>query len=813
MIGRSSSATQPTSGVKRSSEIDDLKRLVRLAPYRQRLKLKPYGAGVFKALCPWHDDHDPSLRIYEEEPHHHCFSCGFHGDVLDLIQKQDGCDFREAKRQLEELASARPAKTPSVPKGARGLGKVVATYPYTDESGSLLFEVRRYEPKAFRQRRPDGRGGYVQHLDGVRKPLYRLANVLGATEVFLVEGEKDVGTLEALELTATTVAGGASAPWLSEYGEVLKGKTVYIIPDNDAPGRKWAKRFYKELRGIAKEVVIVNLPGITEKGDVTDYVQLGHGAEDLKTLCEAQLAAANAASHQLAEQFGHSPTIQISGGSLDANVRDAELCLAQATLRNPETGVFQRGGILVQIVRQPGSRNAEGARRTDGALHIAAINSDTLALKLNQAARWERYDKRIEDWTRTDVPARVSRTLWSSPGNWPNIPMLDGVVEAPTMRADGSVLQQPGYDSITGLYFDPGDTAFPAIPELPTKADAQTSAEVLSEVIEGFPFAGEASRSVLLAAMMTPLIRPALRSAPLFLVSAPKMGSGKTLAASIPSYIATGRSPTLTSQAGSPEEEKKRLLAILLEGSVTTVIDNCERPLQSDAMCTALTEPYIRERLLGSTRTVSVSTRTTWLATGNNLTISGDLSSRALQCYLDPNCERPEERSFETDLHAEVRRRRGELAAAVLTIMRAYHCSGDSLPGLPVYGRFEDWSRLVREPLIWLGLTDPCKSRQNIEAIDAVREQLSALVEAWYAAFDDRAKTVAEALKQISDGTSLELESLNLAFRAIAGEKEPLNTKRLGHFIAKHDRRVEAGLRFERDAKRQRAQAWKVTKK
>ena len=124
------------------------------------------------------------------------------------------------------------------------------------------------------------------------------------------------------------------------------------------------------------------------------------------------------------------------------------------------------------------------------------------------------------------------------------------------------------------------------------------------------------------------------------------------------------------SQAEDPQEEKKRLLALLLEGSIVTVIDNCEKPLKSDALCTALTEVAVRDRILGSTRTISVPTTTTWIATGNALAIDGDLSSRTLLCTLDPQCERPEEREFTLDLHADVPQRRGELAPAALTIVR-----------------------------------------------------------------------------------------------------------------------------------------------
>jgi hypothetical protein len=238
-----------------------------------------------------------------------------------------------------------------------------------------------------------------------------------------------------------------------------------------------------------------------------------------------------------------------------------------------------------------------------------------------------------------------------------------------------------------------------------------------------------------------------VRSAPLTGISAPKMGSGKTLLAHLPGYIATGRSPALMAQADDPQEEKKRLLALLLEGSIVTVLDNCERPLKSDALCTALTESTIRDRILGSTRTISVPTATTWIATGNAFCVDGDLSSRTLLCTLDPQCERPEERNFGVNLHTEVPRRRGELATALLTVVRAFLAAGAPRQSIPTFGRFEDWSGFARDPLVWLGFADPCETRRMIESRDPVRDKLGNLLEAWHAVFGDTDQTIATVTK------------------------------------------------------------------
>jgi putative DNA primase/helicase len=119
-------------------------------------------------------------------------------------------------------------------------------------------------------------------------------------------------------------------------------------------------------------------------------------------------------------------------------------------------------------------------------------------------------------------------------------------------------------------------------------------------------------------------------------------------------------------------------------------------------------------------KTVNVASASTFFATGNNLVLAGDLTSRALACMIDPGVERPEERTFEVNLHDEVPRRRAELAVAALTIVRAYLADGEAKPTVPNFARFEDCCRFVRYPLIWLGMADPCEGRKSIEDRDPV---------------------------------------------------------------------------------------------
>ncbi len=190
--------------------------------------------------------------------------------------------------------------------------RIVATYNYVDESEQALFEVVRFDPKSFRQRRPDGCGGYIWNLDGVRLVLYRLPELVKAVAsgrlVFLVEGEKDTDNLRAIGMSATTNPMGAGK-WRDEYSDFLRGADVIVLPDNDPQsktrtgnprfhsdgrpvrtGQDHAQDVARRLTNIAKSIRVLDLAAhwseCPKKGDISNWLDAGHGAEDLLRLVE-----------------------------------------------------------------------------------------------------------------------------------------------------------------------------------------------------------------------------------------------------------------------------------------------------------------------------------------------------------------------------------------------------------------------------------------------------------------------------------------------------------------------------------------------
>lgn len=233
----------------------------------------PEAEGQYMARCPVHDDATRSLSVGQ-------------GDKGVVVKCLAGCETRTV---LEAVGlTFRDLFPPETRQ--RGKGHVAATYPYHDAEGALLFEVVRLEPKAFRQRRPDGAGGWVWSLKGVRRELYRLPQVLEAVRerrrVYVAEGEKDADRLAALGLVATTAPGGADK-WARHYTEALAGAAdVVVLPDNDEAGAKHAAKVCAELDGKADLVRVLELPGLPPKGDVSDWLAKGGTAEALELLAD-----------------------------------------------------------------------------------------------------------------------------------------------------------------------------------------------------------------------------------------------------------------------------------------------------------------------------------------------------------------------------------------------------------------------------------------------------------------------------------------------------------------------------------------------
>ena len=170
------------------------------------------------------------------------------------------------------------------------LGELVATYPYTDENGVVLYEMLRYSPKTFRARRSEADGSVTWGLDNARRVPQNLPAIVDAIKkkraIVIVEGEKDAEALNALGFVATTNCGGANWKWTPDFTGHFGGTArIVIIVDSDAPGRKAAQERAHLLTALCEDVRVLDLaPDRVDGFDVSDWLATGKSARELKLL-------------------------------------------------------------------------------------------------------------------------------------------------------------------------------------------------------------------------------------------------------------------------------------------------------------------------------------------------------------------------------------------------------------------------------------------------------------------------------------------------------------------------------------------------
>jgi hypothetical protein len=493
------------------------------------------------------------------------------------------------------------------------------------------------------------------------------------------------------------------------------------------------------------------------------------------------------------------PLIRIAGGKIADVVDEAEAALLQA-----DFSLYQRGAFIVRPgrvrVTVADGKEVSGQRAIE-------VRDHTLMEAMTLAATWEKFDGRSESWVQIDAPAKVAATYLQRVGHW-KLPVLAGIINAPTLRPDGSLLRQPGYDTSTGLLFDPAGASFPAIRHTPTREHAEKALAALKDLISTFPFVGEADRTVALSSILTACIRRSLRTAPLHAFTAPTAGTGKSKLVDIASVIATGREAGVISQGKTEEEFEKRLGALLLASESVIAVDNCEAPLGGEFLCSMLTQQVVRARILGKSEAPELPSNALVTATGNNLVLVGDVTRRAVLCRLDAKVERPELRTFNLEPVDLAKQERGRLLAAALTVLRAYHVAGRPSRPAPL-GSFEEWSDWVRGALVWLGEADPVETMEELRDGDPRLDELTAVLAEWSAVIGERAVTVREIIDQAARPGSLasgfqpgRVEFAHADFReallAVAGAGGVINGKSLGKWLGANEGRIVGGLRLER---------------
>ena len=516
------------------------------------------------------------------------------------------------------------------------------------------------------------------------------------------------------------------------------------------------------------------------------------------------------------------PTIQLIEGELPRVIDEAEAALLADIARQQ---LYQRGELVVRPVRlKLRAADMQGHKRETSGWQLLQVTKPYMIETFTRVARFERWNERVKDWTAKNCPGWVAETYLARAGRW-RIPVLLRIVNAPFLRADGSLCERPGYDSDSALLYILGHgQSFPSVPAAPTLQQAREALDYLDDTLfEEFPFVEKVDRSVALSLVLTALDRHAMATAPLHAFTSPVAGTGKSLLVDIASLLASGEITPVISQGSNKDETEKRLGAELLSGNAIVSFDNCSTEVDSELLCQALTQRELRVRELGYSRNVRVPITALFTVNGNNLVIANDLTRRTLLCQLDAGVERPETRKFKRKVDEVAREHRGELVAAALTVLRGWHAAGITI-GVEPMGSFEEWSYRIRCPLLWLDRDDPCDSIKTIRENDPLRSLLNAVLIQWKEALGTADSFTVQQV--IDKAVELATGQLGIAGKppippardfyhalaavAVAAKGNSISNDRLGRWLNKNNGKIVGKLKLVRAGMKSGSSLWRV---
>tara|TARA_R110000824_G_scaffold401792_1_gene616550 strand:+ start:15778 stop:18096 length:2319 start_codon:yes stop_codon:yes gene_type:complete len=374
----------------------------------------------------------------------------------------------------------------------------------------------------------------------------------------------------------------------------------------------------------------------------------------------------------------HKSLIRVVTGDLHRVIDAAENELAKRGRH------YQAGGLIVSVSTDPIS----------GDPSIVPTNTPALTRELSVAATWEKYDGRAEDWVRCDPPARHVGILFDAQ-NFRYLPPLVGVARQPYFReSDGELITRPGYDKLAQR-FSVFDARQFVIPD-PTPDAARAALILLEDLLTEFHFVAANDKAAALAAIVTAVVRPTLPHAPAFHVRAPVFGSGKSYLCELIGAFAGPGENAKVSYPTTSEEATKVILSLLLTSPAVIEFDDMDTDwIPHGTINRMLTAKYITDRILGVSKTATVSTRALLLGSGNNVGPIRDMLRRVLTIHIDPRCAAPATISYEGCPVDKVRKHRGRYVAAVLTIIQAWRRAGSPAQRLTTLSLLEGLGQII----------------------------------------------------------------------------------------------------------------------
>ena len=601
--------------------------------------------------------------------------------------------------------------------------------------------------------RPDRRYTTKEIVDGLQLNLEKSKSTARIDEDVLVPRAKENPIVAALKLRGlykSPLGSGKhdiTCPWVHEHTDGLDSGTAYFEPDELYP-----------------------LGGLSCLHSHTFHIN------DLLEFLGVTQSAAR-----------HKPVIRVVSGDLHRVVDAAEKELA---VRGRH---YQAGGLIVSVATDP----------TTGDPSIMPTSAQALTRELSIAVSFEKFDGRTKGWLRCDPPTRHTAILYDSQ-RFNYLAPLAGVARQPYFReSDGKLVTEAGYDN-ESQRFGVFDARQFVVPD-PTLEAARSALTLLEDLLTEFRFVSPNDKSAALSAIFTAVVRPTLPHAPAFHVRAPVFGSGKTYLCELIGAFAGPAKNAKVSYPTTSEEATKVMLSLLLTGPAVIEFDDMDTDwMPHGTVKRMLTAEQITDRILGVSKTATVSTRTLFLGSGNNVGPVRDLLRRVLTIHIDPRCSTPATLSYAGLPVEKVHKHRGTYVCAVLTIIQAWRKAG--MPRAPVdnvvtYGGA--WADYCRHPLIWLGHADPATALLHQIRHDPDADALGGLMTEWRAAFGSTPTTIRKAL-------TVAPQELMDAFKEFpVEERGEINKSKLGWIFKRNANRVIDGYVIQADTAGGR-KAWRV---
>ena len=427
------------------------------------------------------------------------------------------------------------------------------------------------------------------------------------------------------------------------------------------------------------------------------------------------------------------------------------------------------------------------------------------------ATAWSKYNKRTKAWEICDPPTRHCGILFEQKV-YQHLPLLKGVARQPYfIDGDTELVTTPGYYEKSKMFgvFDAGKYEIPSLSD----ENIATAKQKVENLLCEFSFAHDHDRAAALSAIFTAVVRPTLPHAPAYHVKAPVFGSGKSYLCELIAVFAGPGDSLKVSYPKTAEEATKAMLSLLMKNPAVIEFDDMDLDwIPHGTINRMLSTEYITDRILGVSKTATVSTRSLILGSGNNVGPVRDLLRRVITINLDPRCSTPATRQYQANPVEWVKAHREEAVTAVLLLIMAWKHSGCPRADVKPIATYSGlWSDYCRHTLIWLGYPDPATTLIEQLKHDPDAEPLLNLMKAWHGCFQSQFITVRKAVAS-TDGLnpSDDHEELLDALKEFpVMERGALNNGKIGWIMKRNMGRIIDGYRIERGEADGRT-AWRV---